>query len=133
MAHSILSWLKPLSRALVITLAMTLMLAPAAQAQRYKKHRNFYDIKELQKLFAVARESGLSQKDIEAMVIEDNGKVINAWKYLQDLLKAEKEKEARRQALLAKRYLSPTEIMDEMDQSQPEDLTQLRDSFSVNP
>lgn len=89
-----------------------------------------YDINELRRLIEIARESGFSEKQIEDITVEDEeGNVIKAWAFIQDYDRRKKEEAERLAAQRAKVYLTPQEIIDELDEKQPKDIDDLREKM----
>ncbi|MDH4225154.1 MAG: hypothetical protein OEW12_05865 [Deltaproteobacteria bacterium] len=119
--------------AITALLAFHLALWPGpAQGQGQGRKEKFYQLDELIKLFKIAKESGFSEQQLHEITIEDEGKTINAWDYLQKLLAKKEGDEKRQKMLMGKIYLSVQEVMDELNEKNPEDLTQLRKSMLLN-
>jgi len=89
-----------------------------------------YDIDELRRLIDLARESGFSEEQVRDITVEDeSGNSIRAYEFLQAYDRRQKEEAARIAAVQKKVYLSPKDVMKELDQKQPQDLNQLRDKM----
>jgi hypothetical protein len=89
-----------------------------------------YNIDELKRLLEIAEESGFTEEHLRNVTVEDEqGNVINAWTFIRDYEKKKKEEEARLAAERAKKYLTPHDIMAELDGKQPHDIEDLRDNL----
>lgn len=89
-----------------------------------------YNIDELKRLLEIAEESGFTEEQLRNVTVEDEqGNVINAWTFIRDYEKKKKEEEARLAAERAKKYLTPHDIMAELDGKQPHDIEDLRDNL----
>ena len=89
-----------------------------------------YNIDELRRLIDLARESGFSDEQVRDITVEDeSGNSIRAYEFLQAYDRRQKEEAARIAAVQKKVYLSPKDVMKELDQKQPQDLNQLRDTM----
>lgn len=88
------------------------------------------DVDELRRLLEVAKESGLTEEQLHDITVEDeNGHVVNAWDYLAAYDRRKKAEEERLAAERAKVYLTPNDILKELDKKQPKDLEELRDKL----
>lgn len=88
------------------------------------------DIEELRRLIDLARESGFSDEQIHQITVEDeDGNVVNAWQYLQDYERRKREAAQQAKAEEDKVYLSPRDILKELDKKQAQDLDTLRDKL----
>jgi hypothetical protein len=116
----------------------SLLLAPVAvRAQGAPPQRvqtiSDLNIDELKRMIQLAKESGFTEQQIKEITVEDEtGKVVNAWQYLQDYEKRQKEEAARKAAERKKVYLTPQEITAELDKKQPQELDQLRDKLLLS-
>jgi len=89
-----------------------------------------YDIDELRRLIDLARESGFSDEQVREITVEDEaGHTVNAYAFLEAYDRRIKEDAARIAAEQNKIYLSPKDVMKELDKKQPQDLNQLRDKM----
>lgn len=89
-----------------------------------------YDIKQLRRLIQLAKESGFSKDQLRQITVEDeNGHVVNALAFLDAYERAKKEKAARLAAEKAKVYLTPKDLIHELDEKQAKDLDKLRDKM----
>lgn len=89
-----------------------------------------YNIEELKRLLEIAEESGFTEEQLRKVTVEDErGNVINAWTFIRDYEKKKKAEEARLAAERAKKYLTPQDIMAELDGKQPQDIENLRDNL----
>ena len=87
----------------------------------------FYDIDELERLIDVARESGFTQKDIEEITIQDEGREINAWEFLQNMKRKRALERERARAQSTKIYLTIQGILADLAKEKKDDLSTLRD------
>jgi hypothetical protein len=89
-----------------------------------------YDIEELRRLIELARESGFSEEQVRQITVEDvNGNVINAWAFLKAHERRQKRRTERLAAEDSKVYLSPKDVIQELDEKQAQDLDRLRDKL----
>jgi hypothetical protein len=89
-----------------------------------------YDIATLRRLIELARDSGFTEQQLREITVEDeHGNVVNAQAFLEDYEKRKKEQDAREAAERNKVYLSPKDLIKELDKKQPEDLDKLRDKM----
>jgi hypothetical protein len=89
-----------------------------------------YDIEELRRLIELARESGFSDEQVRQITVEDvNGNVINAWAFLKAHERRQKRRTERLTAEQSKVYLSPKDVIRELDEKQAQDLDRLRDKL----
>ncbi|HKI97259.1 MAG TPA: hypothetical protein VKB51_02175 [bacterium] len=89
-----------------------------------------YDINELRRLIDLARDSGFTEEQLHQITVEDeHGNVVNALDFLKAYDKHKKEEAARQEAERKKVYLSPQDILNELDKEQPKDLDKLRDKM----
>lgn len=87
-----------------------------------------YDIEELRRLVDLARESGFSEEQLRQITVEDeSGNVVSALAFLEAYEKRQRESAEQTAAQEARVYLSPKDILEELDEKQPEDLDQLRE------
>ena len=87
----------------------------------------FYDIDELEQLIEVARESGFTQEDIEQITIEDEGREINAWEFLQEMKRKRALEREKSRAQSTKIYLTIQGILADLAEEKKDDLSTLRD------
>ena len=99
---------------------------PAALGQELSQE-GFYDIDELERLIDVARESGFTQKDIEEITIQDEGREINAWEFLQNMKRKRALERERARAQSTKIYLTIQGILADLAKEKKDDLSTLRD------
>lgn len=89
-----------------------------------------YNINELRRLLEIAEESGFTEEQMRNITVEDEkGTTINAWAFIRNYEKKKKEEEARLAAERAKKYLTPNDIMKELDGKQPKDIENMRDNL----
>ncbi len=88
------------------------------------------NIDELRRLIDLAREAGFSEEQLRDITVEDeSGTVINAYEFLQAYDRRRKEEADRIAAEQHKVYLTPKDVMKELDKKQPQDLDQLREKM----
>jgi len=89
-----------------------------------------YDINELKRLIDIARESGFTDQQIKDITVEDeDGNVINAWAFIQEYERKQQAEADRLAAERARIYLTPHDIIDELDQKQTKDIDALREKL----
>ncbi len=115
--------------ALALGVALGAIFAPHPGTAQEVRGKGFYDVEELRRLLEVAREAGFSEQELREITIEDEGKVINVWQYLQELERKKREAAARLKAQQEKVYLTVQEQLEELKKDDPEDLTRLRDKI----
>ena len=100
--------------------------SPAVLGQELSQE-GFYDIDELERLIEVARESGFTQEDIEEITIEDEGREINAWEFLQEMKRKQALEREKARAQSTKIYLTIQGILADLAEEKQDDLSTLRD------
>lgn len=100
--------------------------SPAALGQELSQE-GFYDIDELERLIEVARESGFTQEDIEKITIQDEGREINAWEFLQKMKRMRALEREKARAQSTKIYLTIQGILADLAADKKDDLSTLRD------
>ena len=100
--------------------------SPAAVGQELSQE-GFYDIDELERLIEVARESGFTQEDIEKITIQDEGREINAWEFLQKMKRMRALEREKARAQSTKIYLTIQGILVDLAADKKDDLSTLRD------
>ncbi len=89
-----------------------------------------YDIEELKRLIEMARETGFTEAEIREITVEDEaGNIVNALEFLEAHQRRQREQAEREAAQRAKVYLSPQDILAELDDRQNDDLDALRDKL----
>lgn len=89
-----------------------------------------YDIEELKRLIDAARESGFTEEQIREITVEDeDGNVINAWEFLQEHERRRRAEAERIAAERARVYLTPHDVISELDANQPGDINSLREKM----
>jgi hypothetical protein len=119
---------------LVAALAIA-MLAAAPRSPRAQQPQSSaptiegtYDVEELKRLIELAQESGFSEEQIREITVEDEeGHTIKAWEFIQAYEKRKEEEAARLAAERARVYLTPKDIMTELDKKERKDIDSLRD------
>lgn len=91
--------------------------------------QGFYDLQELIRLIEIARESGFSEEQIREITIEDQGRVINAWEYLQEIQARRAAEEQRIRERESRVYLTVQDVVDDLIKMEDEDLHKLRESL----
>lgn len=89
-----------------------------------------YDLEELKRLLEIARESGFSEEQIRKITVEDDeGNVVIAWKFIQEIERRRKAEADRVAAEKSRVYLTPRDVFDELDGQQKGDINRLRNSL----
>ena len=89
-----------------------------------------YDIEELKRLIDAAQESGFTEEQIREITVEDeDGNVINAWEFLQEHERRRRAEAERIAAERARVYLTPHDVISELDANQPGDIDSLREKM----
>ena len=119
----------------LLGMAALMGLAVAAPVRTQEaENEGFRDVVELKRLLEVAREAGFSEKEMREITIEDdNGNVINVWKYLEEVERKKRLEAEKRKAQEEKVYLTVQDVFEELEKGEPADLTQLRDKIPTNP
>ncbi len=91
--------------------------------------QGFYDLQELIRLIEIARESGFTEQQIREITIEDQGRVINAWEYLQEIQARRAAEEQRIRERESRVYLTVQDVVDDLIKMEHEDLHKLRESL----
>ena len=109
--------------ALILSIALFVPTAPAQEGLS----EDLYDIRELERLIQIARESGFTEEEVKKITIEAEGQVINAWEFLEARRRAQKEAEEEARRLASKQYLTVKDVFDELDEKHEKDLQTLRE------
>lgn len=89
-----------------------------------------YDIEELKRLIDAAQESGFTEEQIREITVEDeDGNAINAWEFLQEHERRRRAEAERIAAERARVYLTPHDVISELDANQPGDIDSLREKM----
>ena len=123
---------KQLMTLLALGAALGLLAAAPALTQE-ERAEGFRNVEELKRLLEVARESGFSEQELREITIEDNGKIINVWEYLEEVERQKRLAAERRKAQREKVYYTVQDIFADLDKEEPADLTQLRGRIPVQP
>ena len=91
--------------------------------------QGFYDLQELIRLIEIARESGFTEAQVREITIEDQGRVINAWEYLQEIQARRAAEEARLRERESRVYLTVQDVVADLMQMEDDDLHRLRESL----
>lgn len=97
-----------------------------------EKIRGFYNVIELRRLLEVARESGFSEAEVRKITIEDNGKLINAWEYLQELEREKRMAEEKLRDDLARRFLTIPDVFERLKEDEEADLNKIRNQLIIS-
>ncbi|MFI5400619.1 MAG: hypothetical protein ACHQZQ_06175 [SAR324 cluster bacterium] len=82
---------------------------------------------ELETLIEAARKAGLTEEQIRQItVIDEEGRSINAWEYLQSQIEAKRKQEALELEERTKVYLTVPDVFADLRKREPQDLELLR-------
>lgn len=124
---------KKLAALLGIGSVLGLMVAAPVQTQQVEQE-GFRNIVELRRLMEVAREAGFSDEEMREITIEDDeGNVVNVWKYLEEVERKKRLEAEKRKAQKEKIYLTVQDVFTELKKDEPADLTRLRDKIPTRP
>ena len=89
-----------------------------------------YDLEELKRLLEIAQESGFSEDELRKITVEDeNGVSINAYEFVKMVEERRRKRLEAEEALRKKVYLTPKDIITELDSSHSGELNHLRDTM----
>jgi DNA-binding transcriptional MerR regulator len=124
---------KKLAALLGICSVLGLMVAAPVQTQQVEQE-GFRDVVELRRLMEVAREAGFSDEEMREITIEDDeGNIINVWKYLEEVERKKRLEAEKRKAQQEKIYLTVQDVFTELQKDEPDDLTRLRSKIQTRP
>lgn len=110
---------------------LVLALPLAAQQEIRDDREQFRDIDALIKLIEKGRENGLSDEEISQLELtETNGEQVNVMEYIEAFRRKKRLKDQKIQAFLEKRFLTVTDIFDELVNMEPNELEKLREDLT---
>ncbi|MDT8446908.1 MAG: hypothetical protein RRB13_08470 [bacterium] len=116
---------------LILCLLLLVFTAPLmAQSVVVDQRDQFRDIENLIKLIEKARENGLSDEEIKQLNLREQGGDINVMEYIEAFRLKKRLKDQKLQAFLEKRFLTVTDIFNELVNMEPEQLEKLREELT---
>jgi len=92
----------------------------------------FLDLQELIRLLEVAKESGFTEEQLKDITVEDEGRLINAWEYVQEQRRKAEATAKARQERESRVYLTVKDVVKELMELEPKDLRKLRDELVLH-
>ncbi|MDH5752377.1 MAG: hypothetical protein OEZ59_08170 [Deltaproteobacteria bacterium] len=88
------------------------------------------DVAELKRMIQMARESGFTEEQVREITIEDtDGTQVNAWKYIKNYELYMKLQQSRQEEERNKVYLTPQDVITELNGKQNGEIDSLRENL----